>query len=178
MKAPQTVFTLRISTADGVFLAVYSPMGLCELSFPGRKPDRTPEARPSVPQPIQRWHSLTSQAVERLLAGRPPGRLPPLDLSAGTDFQRQVWAAMRAIPFGNTISYQEIALSVGNPKACRAVGGACGANPIPVLIPCHRVLAANHSLGGFSGGLDWKIKLLTREGSWTAPLKHSASEGP
>jgi O-6-methylguanine DNA methyltransferase len=77
---------------------------------------------------------------------------------------------MRAIPFGKTLSYQEIALSIGNPKACRAVGGACGANPIPLLIPCHRVLAAHKHLGGFSGGLDWKIKLLTREGSWTPEL--------
>jgi len=170
-KTPQTVFSLRIATADGVFPAVYSPLGLCELSFPGRKTGRMAEARPNVPQPIQRWHSLTSQAVERMLAGRPPGRLPPLDLSAGTDFQRQVWAAMRAIPLGKTISYREIAVAIGNPKACRAVGGACGANPIPVLIPCHRVLAANQRLGGFSGGLDWKIKLLTREGIWTGSLK-------
>lgn len=81
---------------------------------------------------------------------------------------------MRAIPFGETVSYQAIALSINNPKACRAVGGACGANPIPVLVPCHRVLAANQRLGGFSGGLDWKIKLLKREGSWTPSLEQSA----
>ena len=72
MKTLLPVFSLRIPTADGVFLAVYSPMGLRELSFPGRKPDRLPEEQTSVPQRIQRWHSLTTQAVERLLAGRPP----------------------------------------------------------------------------------------------------------
>lgn len=65
---------------------------------------------------------------------------------------------------GRTQSYGEIAAEIGRPNAVRAVGGACGANPWPVLIPCHRVLAANRKLGGFSGGLDWKIKLLAREG--------------
>lgn len=71
---------------------------------------------------------------------------------------------MKKIKPGNTRSYGEIARSIGKPKAVRAVGGACGANPIPVLIPCHRVLAANRKIGGFSGGLEWKEKLLTREG--------------
>ena len=65
---------------------------------------------------------------------------------------------------GKTQSYSEIAATIGKPKAARAVGSACGANPIPVLIPCHRVLAANKKLGGFSGGLNWKRALLKREG--------------
>jgi len=60
--------------------------------------------------------------------------------------------------------HQTVAVKVGNPRAMRAVGGACGANPIPVLVPCHRVLAAHQALGGFSSGLDWKRKLLAREG--------------
>ena len=71
---------------------------------------------------------------------------------------------MRKISMGQTKSYGEIARAIGRPKAVRAVGGACGANPIPVLIPCHRVLAANKKLGGFSGGLDRKRDLLKREG--------------
>jgi O-6-methylguanine DNA methyltransferase len=176
MKTPHPVFPLHIPTPHGVFLAVYSQIGLCSLSFPQGKIAKGPDPTPDIPQRVRQWHSLTRQAVEKLLAGRPPGRLPPLDLAAGTEFQRQVWAAMRAIPFGKTISYQAIALSIGKPKACRAVGGACGANPIPVLIPCHRVLAANQRLGGFSGGLDWKIKLLKREGSWTAALKEPSTK--
>ena len=65
---------------------------------------------------------------------------------------------------GETRSYGEIAEAIGKPKAVRAVGGACGANPIPVLVPCHRILAANQKIGGFSGGLKWKMKLLAREG--------------
>jgi O-6-methylguanine DNA methyltransferase len=91
--------------------------------------------------------------------------LPPLDLNAGTEFQRSVWEQLRKIALGETRSYGEIARALRNPRAFRAVGSACGANPIPVLIPCHRVLAANHKLGGFSGGLDWKKKLLWREES-------------
>jgi O-6-methylguanine DNA methyltransferase len=178
MKTSKRIFSLRVPTEDGVFTAVYSQTGLRELSFPGGKAAKVFEPASDIPQQVQQWHSLTCQAVERLLAGRPPSRLPPLDLSAGTEFQRQVWAAMRAIPFGKTVSYQGIAQSIGNPKACRAVGGACGANPIPVLIPCHRVLAAKQRLGGFSGGLDWKIKLLAREGSWTPAPKQTAPKRP
>ena len=71
---------------------------------------------------------------------------------------------MTEIQFGQTRSYGEIAVGIGKPKAVRAVGGACGANPIPVLVPCHRVLAANRKIGGFSSGLDWKRTLLAREG--------------
>jgi methylated-DNA-[protein]-cysteine S-methyltransferase len=65
---------------------------------------------------------------------------------------------------GRAWSYKEVARAIGRPNAVRAVGGACGANPIPVLVPCHRVLAANYGLGGFSAGLDWKRMLLEREG--------------
>jgi O-6-methylguanine DNA methyltransferase len=88
-----------------------------------------------------------------------------LDLSAGTPFQQSVWRALEKIPFGQTRSYGEIASAIGNAKGVRAVGGACGANPIPVLVPCHRVLAANGKLGGFAGGLAWKRTLLEREGA-------------
>jgi O-6-methylguanine DNA methyltransferase len=102
-------------------------------------------------------------ALKSILAGRAPKQLPPLDLT-GTDFQKSVWRALQKISPGQTKSYGEIARAIGRPKAVRAVGGACGANPVPVLIPCHRVLAANGKLGGFSGGLDWKRVLLAREG--------------
>lgn len=71
---------------------------------------------------------------------------------------------MLGIPRGETKSYGEIAMELHRPLASRAVGGACGANPIPVLVPCHRVLAANGRLGGFSGGLEWKRRLLAIEG--------------
>jgi O-6-methylguanine DNA methyltransferase len=87
-----------------------------------------------------------------------------LDLSCGTDFQQRVWRVLKRIACGKTLSYGEVADEIGDRKAVRAVGRACGANPIPVLIPCHRVLASNQKIGGFSSGLDWKRKLLAREG--------------
>lgn len=100
--------------------------------------------------------------MKSILDERPPADLPPLD-PAGTEFQKSVWRALGQIPFGKTKSYGEIAQAIGRPGAVRAVGGACGANPIPVLIPCHRVLAANKKIGGFSSGLKWKRILLARE---------------
>jgi O-6-methylguanine DNA methyltransferase len=116
-----------------------------------------------IPAKMRAWHRATEAALENVLAGRKPKILPPLDLT-GTVFQKSVWRAMLKISLGKTKSYGEIAVAIGRPKAVRAVGGACGANPVPVLVPCHRVLAANHKLGGFGGGLDWKRSLLKREG--------------
>ena len=153
---------LPVETSDGVFTAHYSERGLKALDFPSSKRE-VPDNGPPSPQ-IRQWHAQTTRALKDVLAGRRPGDLPPLDLSKGTDFQKRVWNALRRIAPGKTRSYSEIAESLGDPDGARAVGSACGANPIPVLVPCHRVLAAHHRLGGFSGGLDWKITLLKREG--------------
>jgi len=81
----------------------------------------------------------------------------------GTDFQRNVWRKLQDIPYGHTISYGELARRVGNPKASRAVGAANGQNPIPIVIPCHRVIGANGTLTGFGGGLAAKEALLALE---------------
>jgi methylated-DNA-[protein]-cysteine S-methyltransferase len=81
----------------------------------------------------------------------------------GTEFQRSVWERLREIPYGETISYGELAKRVGNPKASRAVGAANGQNPIPIVIPCHRVIGANGKLTGFGGGLPVKEALLALE---------------
>jgi len=86
-----------------------------------------------------------------------------LDLSAGTGFRRKVWEAVRLIPRGETRSYGEIAEQVGSPRAARAVGSACGANPIALLIPCHRVVGSGTSLGGYGWGLERKLALLELE---------------
>lgn len=82
----------------------------------------------------------------------------------GTDFQMKVWNALLSIPYGKTVSYSQIASSIENPNAIRAVGTAIGKNPIPIVIPCHRVIAKDGSLGGYSGGLPVKKKLLEIEG--------------
>lgn len=81
----------------------------------------------------------------------------------GTQFQMQVWNALREIPYGKTCSYKEIAIKTGRPKACRAVGGACHNNPILIMIPCHRVIGSNGSMTGFGGGIPVKEQLLKLE---------------
>ena len=88
----------------------------------------------------------------------------PLDLAETTPFQQAVWKAAQAIPWGKTISYRGLAEQIGKSNAARAVGQALGRNPIPILIPCHRILAKDDRLGGFSAGLDWKRHLLALEG--------------
>jgi methylated-DNA-[protein]-cysteine S-methyltransferase len=94
------------------------------------------------------------------------GELKEFDLPLaieGTEFQLRVWNELRAIPYGETISYAQLAVRVGNPKAVRAVGLANGSNPIPIIVPCHRVIGSNGSLTGFGGGLSMKKKLLELE---------------
>jgi len=83
----------------------------------------------------------------------------------GTEFQLRVWNELQKIPFGTTISYSELARRIGRPKAVRAVGAANGANPIPVVIPCHRVIGSDGSLTGYGGGLSRKQELLAIEGA-------------
>lgn len=88
----------------------------------------------------------------------------PVDLASGTPLQRAVWMEIARIPYGETISYTTLAERVGFPRAVRAVASACGANPVPLIIPCHRVIAKDGTLGGFSlGGLDVKNRLLKLE---------------
>ena len=169
-KPQETFFERSIQTDDGEFIALYSDKGLAGLNFPGdsvHRSSRIPESKRS--SQIDSWHRSTSRALKQVLAGREPDELPVFDLSRGTDFQRRVWNALRRISAGHTQSYSEIARMIGQPESVRAVGGACGANPIPVLVPCHRVLAAHRKIGGFSAGLDWKRKLLEREGIKVSP---------
>ena len=96
------------------------------------------------------------------------GELKQFDLPlapVGTSFQLQVWRALRAIPYGALVSYKTIAEAVGNPKAVRAVGAANGKNPIPIVVPCHRVIGADGSLTGYGGGLETKRRLIDLERS-------------
>ncbi len=101
----------------------------------------------------------TERQLGDYFAGRLQAFSIPLDFN-GTDFQKQVWAALLAIPFGETRSYAEIARAVGRPTAFRAVGAANGKNPISIIAPCHRVIGTNGSLTGFAGGLKAKQLLL------------------
>ncbi|MDE1942341.1 MAG: methylated-DNA--[protein]-cysteine S-methyltransferase [Betaproteobacteria bacterium] len=110
--------------------------------------------------PLDQWVRTVERVVEQPARQCAP---VPFDIS-GTPFQHAVWDALQRIPAGAVWTYGQLAAHVGHPGAARAVGSACGANPIPFLIPCHRVVAANGGLGGFGLGLAVKRVLLAREG--------------
>jgi len=111
---------------------------------------------------VNRGDDPVSIFISAVFSGKaaPPPALAKLN---GTDFQQQVWQAIAEIPFGQTKTYGELARAVGRPRAVRAVGSACGRNPVPLFIPCHRVKGARAQLGGFSAGLPWKRLLLEAE---------------
>jgi len=137
-------------------------------------PEKT---RPRKPEPgwIESKQGTVAEAVSQLreyFAGRRKDFDLPL-APEGTAFQRRVWKCLQSIPYGETISYAELAKRTGNPKAARAVGSANGRNQIPIVIPCHRVIAADGTLGGFGGGLTVKQTLLDLESGSdrTLPLR-------
>lgn len=106
----------------------------------------------------------TEQQLNEYFAGDRKSFSIPLDMR-GTRFQKDVWEALLAIPFGHTCSYLDLAKQLGNPNATRAVGAANGRNPIPIIVPCHRVIGSSGKLTGFGGGLDRKALLLKLESS-------------
>jgi methylated-DNA-[protein]-cysteine S-methyltransferase len=103
-----------------------------------------------------------SQQLREYFKGKRQSFDLPLD-ARGTEFQKSVWAALRDIPYGQTRSYADIAIAIGKPTACRAVGSANNKNPIAILIPCHRVIGAGGGLAGYAGGLEIKRLLLELE---------------
>jgi methylated-DNA-[protein]-cysteine S-methyltransferase len=124
---------------------------------------------PTLPATCERDDAPFAHAVEQLRAYF-AGELTEFDLPVamhGTEFQRRVWAGLRDIPYGETISYGELAARVGRPGASRAVGLANGRNPIAIIVPCHRVIGADGSLTGYGGGLDRKVWLLEHEAAQT-----------
>jgi len=100
-----------------------------------------------------------STYVRLLLEGGTPV-LPEIGTLQGSEFQQKVWGGLLSIPRGETLSYKTLAERIGSPAACRAVANACGKNPVPLFVPCHRVIGADGNLGGFSAGLPWKRLLL------------------
>jgi methylated-DNA-[protein]-cysteine S-methyltransferase len=153
--------TVIIQTKLGAFRAGYSSRGIASLDFPGSGGRRFAPPTKKMPSFI---HKLTRQ-LKQYTSGKSVRWSVPVDLSAGTSFQQKVWHALTKIPRGKTHSYQWVAQKIGKPKASRAVGAACGANPVPIIIPCHRVVATDGSLGGFGGGLPMKKRLLRIEGA-------------
>ena len=122
--------------------------------------------RPQSPQPDWTEDKAPFKEVARQLDAYFKGKLKDFDLPLaldGTDFQLLVWRNLHKIPYGETVSYGQLAKRIGNPAAARAVGLANGSNPIPIIIPCHRVIGSNGDLTGFGGGLPVKKKLLALE---------------
>lgn len=136
---------IRISSQDGC---------LSELSFSGESPDEVI---------LDQVLLSTIHQLEEYFTGKRKTFDMPIALG-GSDFQRRVWMEVARIPFGHTTTYLKITQKLGNPAAIRAVGAAIGANPILVILPCHRVLGSNGSLTGYAGGLDRKKALLEMEG--------------
>lgn len=147
--------TLYLSSPIGTLSLEADQHGICRLDF----------CHTVVEHPGHPACPLLKEAKKQLdeyFAGK--RRIFSLPLSfQGTAFQIRVWEALRTIPYGETWYYGQLAEAVGNPRACRAVGMANNRNPLPILIPCHRVIGKNGSLTGYGGGLDIKEKLLALE---------------
>jgi methylated-DNA-[protein]-cysteine S-methyltransferase len=149
-----------LETPIGTLLIAGDEQAVRRIDFPK-------DGKPGTPQPewTESARGPVGQAMKQLreyFAGKRADFDLPL-APEGTEFQRTVWRNLQDIPYGETISYGELAKRVGNPKASRAVGAANGQNPIPIVIPCHRVIGANGKLTGFGGGLPTKEALLALE---------------
>ena len=156
------------STSAGWVGVLGSSKGLRRLTLPQRSQDEAylllgREARDAQPSPFE---DLSNRLI-RYFDGDEVSFPDELDLS-GTPFELEVWRVVRLIPYGETQSYKWVAKMVGRPGAARAVGGALGRNPLPIIIPCHRVVASDGGLGGFGGGLEMKRHLLSLE-AWKKP---------
>lgn len=149
--------TLGLESPVGRLDVTLSAEAVHRLDFGGVAPDGP------VPQSVAPLFKRVKKELEEYFQARRQEFDLPLDpYPPGTDFQNNVWAALREVPFGEVVSYSDLARWAGRPKAVRAAGAACGANRLPLLIPCHRVVA-KEGLGGFGGGLKMKKQLLKLE---------------
>ena len=145
-----------LKSAFGTFTLIASDEGICTIQLGSAPQHFTAQRDDEALRPY-------CEALQAYLDGQTQLLALPLDIQAGTPLQRTVWNELRRIAFGSTISYSELARRCGKPNAVRAIASACGKNPLPLLIPCHRVLAKDGSLGGFSLGLALKKQLLALE---------------
>lgn len=167
-----------IETPAGFVGVTWSGAGLVSLSLPANTPHQAEEAAYATLKSIRvkpgrsaggeaaasfdiNW--LESE-IRSYYSGQPVNLSFPVDWSLYTDFQARVLKRVSAIPWGQVVSYGDIAGQIGNPRAPRAVGGAVGSNRVLLVVPCHRVVAHDHTIGGFGCGLDWKRRLLSLEG--------------
>ena len=156
------------STPLGWIAAMASAKGLVAATLPQRSEEHALMALGQSVENVRQDNGAFEDLAARLKAyfeGRRVDFADKLDLSAGTSFQQRVWEATRRVPYGETRSYLWIAKQIKRPRAARAVGQALGANPLPIIVPCHRVIATDGGLGGFGGGLGVKRMLLRLEGA-------------
>jgi methylated-DNA-[protein]-cysteine S-methyltransferase len=149
-----------LPTPIGPLLLVGAADALAEVHFAGMSD--APEPAPSWREDETPFGEARCQLTEYFEGNRRSFDLPLAP--AGTPFQLAVWSALRTIAYGEAVSYRDIAEQIGRPTATRAVGAANGRNPLPVIVPCHRVIGTNGTLTGFGGGLDRKAWLLRHEG--------------
>ena len=160
----RTVHFTTAKTAHGPIAFAASEKGVCWLSFdPDISAFRTRFPKARVVRDGELATGLKRAVVAAIDDPKAAHRIP-LDLH-GTDFQRSVWDQLLTIPAGETRSYADLARALGNPNATRAVGAANGQNPVAILVPCHRVIASDGTLGGYAGGLPLKQALLAGEGA-------------
>ncbi len=164
MTTENTIRWTSLSTPIGAVVIIVGPRGVLGIGL--RSDDPEHDAHRAEPTAVRDDAGLAPIAgvLSDLIDGKRRDFPYPLDISGGTSFQKTVWTALRDIPYGTTLTYGELAARIGKPNAARAVGQAVGVNPLPVVIPCHRVLASGGALGGFTGGLDIKRHLLRVEG--------------
>ena len=153
----------RFESPIGELLLTASDSALTAVWFPGSG-DVTAAPANDGRGPANAVLTRACEQLAEYFAGRRTTFAVPLE-PAGTPFQRRVWDALLAIPYGTTLSYSDLARRLGDVRATRAVGAANGRNPIPIIVPCHRVVGADGSLTGFGGGLDRKRWLLEHEGA-------------
>lgn len=160
-RSAKTYVSRTMPSPVGLLTLVAGDSGLAAVLWENDNPKRVPLIikDENSDHPVLRE---TARQLTEYFAGARTAFDLPLDFQ-GTDFQKQVWAQLLAIPFGQTRSYGEIARALGNPNAMRAVGAANGRNPISIIAPCHRVIGANGKLTGFAGGLEAKAHLLALE---------------
>jgi methylated-DNA-[protein]-cysteine S-methyltransferase len=166
--ARRTVYYCRLPTPIGPLLIAVTEAGLVRVAFRQRESSFVAELRERLGVDPVRSTTRTADIVRQLrtyFAGERRAFDVQLDLSGVTPFHRRVLMAAAAVPAGQVVSYGEIARRIGQPRSCRAVGQALGRNPIPIVIPCHRVIAAGGRIGGYGGGLRIKRKLLRLEGA-------------
>ena len=169
---PETLTLDRVATPTGEVLLVVDADGVVRaLDFAGYE-DRMSRLLRRHWGEVELVEGRAPAAVRSAVEAWFGGDLTALDglrvKTNGTDFQRAVWAALRAIPAGETRTYGQLAAAIGSPKAVRAAGLANGQNPIAVIVPCHRVIGANGALTGYAGGLERKQWLLAHEGARAA----------